>query len=90
MRENRPHGSEGGEGETLPDPYRGCDANGSTVWAAGINTLTASGPSLEVLFRIGVTAGSASRIGRRGTVAPQALAAQQERADVVRAGTLRY
>jgi hypothetical protein len=23
MRENRPYGSEGGEGDTLPDPYRG-------------------------------------------------------------------
>jgi hypothetical protein len=22
MRENRPYGSEGGEGSTLPDPYR--------------------------------------------------------------------
>jgi len=22
MRENRPYGSEGGEGQTLPDPYR--------------------------------------------------------------------
>jgi hypothetical protein len=22
MRENRPYGSEGGEGKTLPDPYR--------------------------------------------------------------------
>jgi hypothetical protein len=26
MRENRPYGSEGGEGQTLPDPYQsGCD-----------------------------------------------------------------
>ena len=27
MRENRPYGSEGGEGQTLPDPYQGVGVN---------------------------------------------------------------
>jgi hypothetical protein len=27
MRENRPYGSEGGEGQTLPDPYQGICAD---------------------------------------------------------------
>jgi hypothetical protein len=26
MRENRPYGSEGGEGQTLPDPYQQWDS----------------------------------------------------------------
>ena len=27
MRENRPYGSEGGEGSTLPDPYHAADSD---------------------------------------------------------------
>jgi hypothetical protein len=32
MRENRPYGSEGGEGQTLPDPYH-------QMGSANLNTL---------------------------------------------------
>ena len=33
MRENRPYGSEGGEGKSLPDPYRGVIAVSHTLAA---------------------------------------------------------
>ena len=33
MRENRPYGSEGGEGDTLPDPYRrSCQPYQILIW----------------------------------------------------------
>jgi hypothetical protein len=32
MRENRPYGSEGGEGQTLPDPYPGIHIHGPWLW----------------------------------------------------------